>query len=60
MNYQPIPFSKEAAQIPVMPTDAPPTTTVISDLFQIYRDQRGHYTIVNTKFGQKRANDLDW
>ena len=59
-NYEPIPFIKEAEQIPVQPLDAPNTTSIDNSLFEVYRDQSGHYTIVNTKFGQQRANELDW
>jgi hypothetical protein len=59
-NYEPIPFSKEAAQIPVYVGDAPPTASTLGDLYQIYRDTQGHYTLVNTINGTQRANELDW
>ena len=59
-NYEPIPFSKLAEQIPVQPVDAPPDINATGGLFQVYRDTQGHYTLVNTEFGQQRGNETDW
>ena len=59
-NYKPITFSKEAEQIPVQPVDAPPVSTHHLVDFEVYRDQSGHYTLVNTKYGQQRGNETDW
>lgn len=61
-NYEPIPFSKEAAQIvvPEPAGDAVPEITVDGILYTVYRDQQGFYVLVNTAQGQRRANVTDW